>query len=151
MAGAIGRYTCHGVTLEVEQDGSGDEPIPGRFLEGLWWVRTADRGAEPRLRLTISLHDHGPRVPPAARHVCALDGFQSLALEHAFYLTDGCSVLHLQPGRGQGYAQLAPDFFAKPLHEQRTFWTFGLVKLLRPSGFFACVRPGWSAGRASAA
>jgi hypothetical protein len=65
-----------------------------------------------------------------------LNGFQGLAVEHEFYLTDGRSLLHLQPGRGRAYAQLAPDFFAKAPHSQQLFWMFGLLKLLRPLGAY---------------
>jgi hypothetical protein len=65
-----------------------------------------------------------------------LNGFHGLAEAHQCYLTDGYSLLHLQPGRGQGYAQLAPNFFARPPRLQRAFWTYGLLKLLRPLGAY---------------
>jgi hypothetical protein len=135
-AGTRAWYSCHGLTLEVEQHGPRDEPVLERFLEGLWWVRTADGVRRPRLRLSISLHDRGLRVPRGIQPMSGLDGFQGLAVEHEFYLTDGRSLLHVQPRRGQGSAQLAPDFFARPLHSQQLFWMFGLLKLLRPLGAY---------------
>ena len=61
-----------------------------------------------------------------------LNGFLGLAVEHEFYLTDGTSLLRIRPQQGQGYAQLAPDFFAMAPHTQQRFWMYGLLKLLRP-------------------
>ena len=39
--------------------------------------------------------------------------------------------------QGQGTAQLAPTFCAQPRVVQRNFWAFGLLKLLRPLGFYS--------------
>jgi hypothetical protein len=125
------RYACHGMTLEVEQDGKGEGPVLERFLDGLWWIRAADGRGEPRLRLRVSLCDRGLRAPRGAQPMSGLKGFQGLAVGHEFYLTDGSSLLHVQPRRGLGHAQLAPDFFARASHTQQRFWMFGLLKLLR--------------------
>jgi hypothetical protein len=135
-ARGIARYSCHGLTLEVVRDGPGEECVLARYLQGLWWVRTADEGAEPRLRLTISLQDGSLRVPRGAQPAGDLDGHRAFAVEDEFYLTDGSSLLHIQPGRRQLYAQLAPSFLGRPPQSQRTFWMFGLLKLLRSMGVY---------------
>jgi len=65
------------------------------------------------------------------------EGFCGFVLGDAFYLTDWASLLHLQALEGQGTAQLAPTFGAQPRVVQRNFWAFGLLKLLRPLGFYS--------------
>jgi hypothetical protein len=72
-----------------------------------------------------------------AREVFQAEGFRGLACGDDFYLTDGTSLLHLQVGQGRGEAWLAPAFAAKPRLLQRTFWAFGLLKLLRPLGLYS--------------
>lgn len=131
---AMAWYVCHGVTLEVEQEGADAEPVLERFLRGLWWARTVQGGSAARLRLRICQHQGGWRVPAAAQPVWEVDGFQGYALAEDLYVTDGQSLLYLQPRQGVGQAQLAPDFFAKPPQVQRSFWMVGLLKLLRVLG-----------------
>jgi hypothetical protein len=134
--GIVARFTCHGMALEVEQESPGTAFPLDRLVEGLWWVRTNDSGGQEPLRLILSQHDHAPEVPRGAQPVPGLKGFRGLAEAHQCYLTDGYSLLHLQPGQGQGYARLAPNFFARPPRLQRAFWTYGLLKLLRPLGAY---------------
>ena len=91
----------------------------------------------PTLRLAVRLHTGALRVPSRARLVFRAEGFCGLELGDEFYLTDGASLLHLQPMQGQGTAQLAPTFCAQPRVVQRNFWAFGLLKLLRPLGLYS--------------
>jgi hypothetical protein len=128
---AVAQYTSHGITLEIAQDGLGDEPALSRFLEGLWWDRTDDGAREPRLRLTVRADDCRLRLPHGVKPVAGLRGFRALAVQGDCYLTDGGSLLHVQPERGRASARLAPDFFARPPHAQHLFWMYGLLKLLR--------------------
>jgi hypothetical protein len=44
--------------------------------------------------------------------------------------------LHLQPGEGQGSAQLVPAFGQQPRLLRQQFWAVGLLKLLRPLGLY---------------
>jgi hypothetical protein len=134
--GIVARFTCHGMTLEVEQESLGLAFPPERPVDGLWWVRTDDSGGQSRLRLILSQHDHALEVPRGAQPMPGLKGLQGLTEAHQCYLTDGDSLLHLQPEQGQGYARLAPNFSARPPRLQRAFWTYGLLKLLRPSGAY---------------
>jgi hypothetical protein len=73
-------------------------------------------------------------VPLPAQPVWEVDGFQGHTLAEDLYVTDGQSLLHVQPRQGEGSVQLAPDFSAKPSHAQQTFWMLGLLKLLRGLG-----------------
>jgi hypothetical protein len=72
-----------------------------------------------------------------AREVFQADGFSGLESGDDFYLTDGSSSFRLQMGRGRGEACLTCSFGEKPALLQRTFWAFGLLKLLRPLGFYS--------------
>ena len=72
----------------------------------------------------------GPRTVQA-------DGFCVQESGEDFYLTDGSSLLHLQPAQGRGNAFIAPSFFTKPPLLQHNFWAFGLLKLLRPLGLYS--------------
>jgi hypothetical protein len=134
--GIVARFTCHGTTLEVEQASLGLDFPPERLVEGLWWVRTDDSSGQSRLRLILGQHDHALEVPRGAQPMPGLNGLWGLAEAHQCYLTDGDSLLRLRPGQGQGYAQLTPSFFARPPRLQQAFWTYGLLKLLRPLGAY---------------
>ncbi|HEX2524474.1 MAG TPA: hypothetical protein VHP35_20360 [Terriglobia bacterium] len=130
-------YAFHDVILKVERHGQESVEVLPRLLEELSWVRIQRGVREPSLRLSISLHPNGLSVPPAAREVFRADGFSALDSGDNFYLTDGSSLLHLQPARGEGTAFIAPSFFTKPPLLQNNFWAFGLLKLLRPLGFYS--------------
>ena len=49
--------------------------------------------------------------PTAAREVFRADGFSALESGDDFYLTDGSSLLHLRPARGEGTAFIASLLF----------------------------------------
>ena len=132
----VARFTCHGMTLEVKQEALGLAFPLDRIVEGLWWGRTDDSGEQSRLRLLLSRHDHTLQAPRQTRPMPGLNGLWGLAEAHQCYLTDGDSLLRLRPEQGQGDAQLAPSFLARPPRLQRAFWTYGLLKLLRPSGAY---------------
>jgi hypothetical protein len=108
-----------------------------RLLHELSWVCTAPTGQPPTLRLAVHRHTGALGVPTRARRVFQAEGFCGVEQGDEFYLTDGASILHLQPRQGQGTAQLAPSFCAQPRVVQRNFWAFGLLKLLRPLGFYS--------------
>jgi hypothetical protein len=134
--GIVARFTCHGMVLEVKQAPPGVPFPPGQLVEGLWWVRTNESRRQPELGLIVSQHDHGLDVPRGAQPMPGLNGLRGLAGADQCYLTDGNSLLQLRPEQGQGYAQLAPSFFSRPPRLQRAFWTYGLLKLLRPLGSY---------------
>ncbi len=64
------------------------------------------------------------------------DGLRGLENGNEFYLTDGASLLRLEPRMGRGEAWLAPSFFLKPPLVRQNFWVFALLKLLRPAGIY---------------
>jgi hypothetical protein len=75
-------------------------------------------------------------MPVQAREVFRAEGLCGLEHGDNFYLTEGTSLLHLQPGEGQGTAQLAPTFVRQPQLLRQQFWAVGLLKLLRPLGLY---------------
>jgi hypothetical protein len=130
-------YTFHNLTLEVRQEREETGKGLAALLHELSWVSTPALGRAVSLRLSVSCPDGGLRAPPLVHAVFRADGFCGLEDKNDFYLTDGSSLFHLQAVQGQGYAYLAPSFFAKPRFLQRNFWAFGLLKLLRPLGFYS--------------
>jgi hypothetical protein len=130
-------YAWQDLTLAVQHEWPQTGAELGPLLHDLSWVRTEVGGRRPSLSLTVHRDDHRLRVPPTAREVFQAEGFRGLACDDEFYLTDGASLLYLQVSQGRGEAWLAPAFATKPRLLQRTFWAFGLLKLLRPLGFFS--------------
>jgi hypothetical protein len=77
------------------------------------------------------------RIPRIHREVLRTDDFLGFEVDHDFFLTDGSSVFHLRPAKGEAYARIAPSFFYKRSMAQANFWCFGLLKLLRPLGIYS--------------
>ena len=126
-----------------------EEPRPDdldRLLHELSWVRTsAGRTSKPDLYLSVSSSKRKCRIPQNCREVLRTDDFRGFEVNDDFYLTDRSSVFHLQPAKREGYARLAPSFFAKPRLAQANFWCFGLLKLLRPLGIYSLHAAGLAA------
>lgn len=133
----MGLYAFHDVTLEVKHEQGVDGDDLAQILEELSWVCVAFGAREPTLRLSISSHPSGLRVPPVATHLFRADGFSAFESEDDFYITDGSSLLHLQPVRGEGTAFIASSFSTKPQLLQSNFWAFSLLKLFRPRGLYS--------------
>lgn len=130
-------YTLHDLGLEVHQEVTDTAAGLDQLLQDLSCVRTQAVGRAPDLRLTVRRQGPAPGVPPRARQVFQAEGFWGLEHDDAFYLTDGTSLLHLQAQQGHGEAHLSSAFWRTPLLRQRTFWAFGLLKLLRPRGYYS--------------
>ena len=130
-------YVFHDLILQVEQEERDSREDLNCLLEELSWVRIPAPPRKPHLRLSVSLHHNGLSIPPTAREVFRADGFCVQESCDALYLTDGSSLLRLQPVQGLGMALIAPSFFAKPPLLQSNFWAFGLLKLLRPLGLYS--------------
>ena len=130
-------YAFDDFTLEVNEEGEKIGEDLAQLFEELSWIRMPHLVAEPSLRLSVGLRSNGLRAPPGARELFRADGFSALVSGEDFYLTDGSSLLHLQPGQGQATAYIAPSFFTKRPLLQSNFWAFGLLKLLRPLGLYS--------------
>jgi hypothetical protein len=130
-------YAFHDLILQTEQKGPDPAEDVDCLLQELSWTRIPSSVREPHIRLSISLHPNGQSVPPAAREVFRVDGFCAQERGEDFYLTDGSSLLHLQPMQGRGMVFIAPSFFSKLPLLQHNFWAFGLLKLLRPLGLYS--------------
>jgi hypothetical protein len=130
-------YTLYDLCLEVSQEVSDPAAILDQLLLDLSCVHTQAAVRDPDLRLSVYRHTTRRCLPPMAREIFRAEGFCGLEHGDDFYLTDGASLLHLRLRHGQGEAHLVPTFWRKPLPLQRTFWAFGLLKLLRPRGFYS--------------
>ena len=133
----MARYVFHNLTLDVRHEGEEIVEELAQLLHGLSFITTTAADREPSLCLSVRLGHQRVSVPSTAHIVFEADGFSGLESGEEFYLTDGHSLFHLQMAKGRGDAHLAPSFFAKPSLLQRNFWTFGLLKLLRPLGLYS--------------
>ena len=147
----IAFYTWQALTLAVQHDRPQTAAELEPLLHDLSWVRTEAGAHAPTLCLTVRQDDHRCRVPPTAWEVFRAEGVRGLACGDDYYLTIEASLLRLKMMQGRGEAWLAPTFAAMPISLRRTFWAFGLLKLLRPLGLYQrCMPPGWSADTAMA-
>ena len=132
----MARYSFHDLILEVQPD----ELESRSGLAGLWsnlsWVPAASEG-KPLSHLSIRLHTGEFKVPTHGAFAFEADGVSGIEHHDAFYLSDGSSVFYFQPTLKQADAYLSPSFFEKSVLLQSNFWSFCLLKLLRPLGFFS--------------
>jgi hypothetical protein len=133
----VAHYAFHDLTLKVSHVEEESGRDLDQLLHDLLWVKTRASAGAPSLSLAVRLSDQGLTLPPTAREVLREDGLHGLESESDFYLTDGASLLHLEPRKGRGEARLAPSFFLKPSALREKFWAFGLLKLMRPMGIYA--------------
>src|SRR5262249_17807930 len=128
-------YALDDLVLELNLEGLGREDLDC-LLQELSWIRVDNSNSKPSLYLSVAPSNDEFRMPRNCREVLRADGFLGVESANDFYLTDGSSVFHLRPTRGEGYARLTPSFFAKPRLAQASFWCFGLLKLLRTLGIY---------------
>jgi hypothetical protein len=138
-------YALNSLVLELHSDEPRRENLD-RLLHELSWVRTRCSASKPGLYLSITPNSREYRIPPDSREVLRADGFCGFELGDDFYLTDGSSLFHLRPTEGEGYARLAPSFFAKSSLAQTNFWCFGLLKLVRALGIYSLHAAGLATG-----
>jgi hypothetical protein len=129
-------HIFHDVTLEVQQDRPDVGAELGWLLQNLSFVPAPALTTQPGLRLTVYRQARPPSMPGQAREVFRAEGLCGLEHGDDFYLTEGTSLLHLQPGEGRGTAQLVPAFVQQPQLLRQQFWAVGLLKLLRPLGLY---------------
>jgi hypothetical protein len=129
-------HVFHDLTLEVQHDRPDAEAELARLLQNLSVVPTPAGARPPCLRLTVHWRVCSQGLPVQAREVFRAQGLCGFERGDNFYLTEGTSLLHLQPGQGQGTAQLVPAFVQQPRLLRQQFWAVGLMKLLRPLGLY---------------
>lgn len=133
--GPSSSYTLADLVLELRGEAPGREGLD-QLLGALAWVKTDHPTGRPTLTLSVGRRNSALKIPPGGREAFHADGVSGLEIGDDFYLTDGASVFHLRPPRGEGRARMAPSFFEKPAFAQAHFWCFGLLKLLRPRGIY---------------
>src|SRR4030095_16531499 len=97
----------------------------------------SDAAAPRPLHFSIRLKEDQWKVPPDATAQFQAAGFSGLEHDHSFYLSYIGSTFHIQCGSTQAHAYLDSSFFGEPVVQQYNFWSFGLLKLLRPSGIYS--------------
>ncbi len=134
----MARYAFHHISLEVLSEGKGIQASLDQLLQDMSWAPTLSSTQKPLLSLSFRHNGQGVGVlPPQARQVFTVEGFEGYETSRDFYLTHGASFFYLQPLEGKGEAHLAPSFFDQPPLLQQKFFGFGLIRLLRPLGLFS--------------
>jgi hypothetical protein len=98
----MGWYRLQDLTLEVSLDGPETDVDLTPLLQDLSWVSTPTVARVPSVRLAIGRCGQELCLPSGAREVFCAEGFSGLEHAEDFYLTDGASLLFLQPVRGHG-------------------------------------------------
>lgn len=129
-------YAFHDLALEVGGELSGATLDLERLLEGMSFERVTGAGQAPAIRLMVASAACSPNIPTSAREAFRADGFSVLNNGGECFVTDGESLLHLQPDLGRGTAHIASSFGDKSPLLQSSFWAYGLMKLVRRRGFY---------------
>jgi hypothetical protein len=122
--------------MVVQQEAAGLGGELAQILADLSWVHGDLHGQTPSLSLFVRQQGQQYRIPSTASRVFEADGFSGYEYGDECYLTDGTSQWHLHLRQGRGEAWLAPSFDALAARLRRSFWGFGVFKLLRPLGLF---------------
>ncbi len=123
-------YALDDLVLELDSEEAQRDELD-RLLKELCWARVWKPARKPNLYLCVGSNNEPFQNSAQSHELFRADGFVGSKIADEFYLTDGWSVFHLRPSRGQAYARLAPSFDAKTPLARSNFWCFGLLKLLR--------------------
>lgn len=129
-------YALNDVVLEFDSEWPGREEV-NRLLEELSWAAIRNSNYKPTLYLSVRSNSGRFRIPQICREALRTDDFLGFEAGDNFFLTDGSSVFHLRPHVGAAYAWMAPPFCRKARMARANFWSFGLLKLLRPLGIYS--------------
>lgn len=131
------QYWFHDLVLAVTLDGAGTELL--HLLPDMSFEPTSGQRASLYLHVSPAKGDLKP--PNAARQMFESGGLYGFEDGEDFYMTEGTSLLHLRGATA--HAQIAPAFAGQPWLLRQQFWSFGLLKLVRPLGMYglhaACV------------
>jgi hypothetical protein len=96
-------------------------------------------GAPPKgmREATLRLHARGADLPSGAMVRYDTPGFRIFGDTEGSYVSDGASVLFVQGDGSSADAYLDDSFHRKPPFLQWQFWSFCILTLLRPLGYFS--------------
>ena len=129
-------YALDNLVLELDAEEPRREDLD-RLLQELSWVRTSEPTCKPDLYLSVSSDQREFRIPPNCRQVLRTDDFLGFEANDEFYLTDGSSVFHLRPAKGEGYARLAPVIFCQAQADARKLLVFWFAQAPSTAGIYS--------------
>jgi hypothetical protein len=129
-------YLFHDLTLIVRQEVSGPDGDLAQTLADLSWAQDQPCRLTPSLSWCIRPQREALRIPPTASRVLEADGFCGYEHGDEYYLTSKVAQWHLHLRQKRGEAWLSSTFAEFPARQRRSFWSFGLLKLLRSFGLF---------------
>jgi len=132
----MGNYRFHDLSLDVQPEKLESRANLATLFSKLFLSRTSGAAAQPS-HFSIRLKEEQWKVPPAAAVQFQAAEFCGLEHDDSFYLSYSCSAFQIQCGSTEAHAYLDSSFYSKPDVQQHNFWSFGLLKLLRPSGIYS--------------
>ena len=129
-------YAFHDLTLKVLPVAQEIHSDLDQLLHDLSWTRVPEEPQASSLSLAVRLDARRAVRRSASGEVPLGEGFRGTERADAFDLTDGESLLHIEPRKGHAEARLAPSFLRRPPLLRQNFWVFGLMKLLQSKGFY---------------
>ncbi len=132
----MGLYALHDLLLEVQPDELEFRAQLTPVLSKLSLLRLDRMMENPLHHLAIRLYDKRMTVPLSAIQRFHADGFTLFECDGTFYLQYADSVFQIPSDSQEAHAWLDPAFFAAPLERRSEFWSFGLLKMIRPLGYF---------------
>lgn len=130
-------HRFHEFSLIVQYEAAEPSEELARTLDDLSWARDELRGRSPSLCLSVRLDVPLRQVPPTVTPKFEADGFCGYEYGDEYYLTARTAQWHLHLRERRGEAWLAPSFAETPARLRRSFWGFGIFKLLRTFGVFS--------------
>jgi hypothetical protein len=131
------RYRFDNVTLAIEPAGLALAAGLPRLCSSLGSSPVDSAPTDRTRTATLRLHAHGGDAPSDATVRYDTREFRILDDTQGSYVTDGFSTLHIRTGRSQADAYLDDSFHQRPRFSQWQFWSFGILTLLRPLGYFS--------------
>ncbi|HEX5108071.1 MAG TPA: hypothetical protein VFV95_06475 [Vicinamibacterales bacterium] len=130
-------YRFDTVALRVEPADLADAAGLHGLCASLGSVPEAGAAADAVRSATLHLHPCGNDAPSGASIRYDTREFRILDDDHGSYVTDGLSTLHIRAGHSQADAYLDDSFHRRPRLVQSQFWSFCILALLRPLGYFS--------------
>jgi hypothetical protein len=137
VAKPVTAYRFHELSLMVRHEAAGPGAELARTLDDLSWVRGKLDRRTPSLCLSVYQQAPPDRSPPTVSPTFQTEGFRGYEHGDEYYLTARTAQWYLHLRQRRGEAWLTPGFAETPARLRRSFWGFGVFKLLRSLGVFS--------------
>jgi hypothetical protein len=130
-------YRLHDLGLRIEPEDLEVRTGLHALCVSLGWKPARGQPRAGLRAMTLRLSGHGATVPGSATRQSYTNGFQIFEDGAGTFVSDGASTLHVRPDASEAEAWLDGSFHQIPRPVQAQFWSFAILKLLRPAGYFS--------------